>query len=91
MSMRDDPPVSEAQRRAMWAASEGKGNLGIPKSVGKEFANADPGGKLPEHKGDARADAVSRHLDSHGRDCADAMRDHPAMGRMRSPGRPGPG
>jgi len=45
-----DPPVSEAQRRAMFAAKSGKSNLGIPKSVGKEFAEADPGGKLPEKK-----------------------------------------
>ena len=34
----------------MWAASEGKSTLGIPKKVGKEFAEADPGGKLPETK-----------------------------------------
>ena len=31
------PAVSEKQRRAMWAAANGKSNLGIPKSVGKEF------------------------------------------------------
>jgi hypothetical protein len=45
-----DPPVSEAQRKAMFAAKAGNSTLGIPQSVGKEFANADPGGKLPEHK-----------------------------------------
>lgn len=45
-----DPPVSEAQRRAMFAAKAGRSNLGIPQSVGKEFAEADPGGKLPERK-----------------------------------------
>lgn len=32
-----DPPVSEKQRRAMWAAAEGRSTLGIPESVGKEF------------------------------------------------------
>lgn len=42
-----DPPTSEAQRRAMWAAASGHSNIGIPKSVGEKFANADPGGKLP--------------------------------------------
>jgi hypothetical protein len=42
-----DPPVSEAQRKAMFAAKAGNSTLGIPKSVGEEFANADPGGKLP--------------------------------------------
>ena len=45
-----DPPASEAQRRAMFAAAEGNSNLGIPKSVGAEFAAADPGGKLPARK-----------------------------------------
>lgn len=42
------PPVSEAQRRAMHAAAKGKSTLDIPKSVGKEFADSDKGGKLPE-------------------------------------------
>jgi hypothetical protein len=42
------PPKSEAQRRAMQAAAHGKSTLDIPKKVGKEFAAADPGGKLPE-------------------------------------------
>jgi hypothetical protein len=44
------PAVSEAQRKAMFAAAEGKSTLGIPKKVGKEFADADKGGKLPEKK-----------------------------------------
>jgi hypothetical protein len=44
------PPVSEQQRKAMFAAAEGKSTLGIPTSVGKEFADSDPGGKLPEKK-----------------------------------------
>lgn len=42
------PPKSEAQRRAMYAAAAGKSNIGIPKSVGKEFTAADAGGKLPQ-------------------------------------------
>ena len=42
------PPVSENQRRAMYAAKEGKSTLGIPKKVGAEFVKADKGGKLPE-------------------------------------------
>jgi hypothetical protein len=41
------PPVSQKQRAAMWAAASGKSTLGIPRKVGKEFAAADPGGKLP--------------------------------------------
>jgi hypothetical protein len=34
----------------MWAAASGHSTIGIPKKVGKEFAEADPGGKLPEKK-----------------------------------------
>jgi hypothetical protein len=44
------PPVSEAQRKAMFAAASGHSTLGIPKSVGKEFSEADKGGKLPKKK-----------------------------------------
>jgi len=36
-----DPPISEKQRRAMYAAAAGKSNLGIPKKVGKEFVGKD--------------------------------------------------
>ncbi len=36
-----DPPVSEKQRKAMYAAAEGKSNLGIPEKVGKEFVGKD--------------------------------------------------
>lgn len=46
-----DPPKSEAQRKAMGAAMSGHSTLGIPKSVGKEFIDADPGGKLPAKDG----------------------------------------
>lgn len=43
------PPVSEAQRRLMWAAASKKGGAGgVSQKVGKEFAKADPGGKLPK-------------------------------------------
>ena len=38
----------------MFAAAEGKSTLGIPEKVGKEFADADKGGKLPERKADRR-------------------------------------
>lgn len=44
------PPRSEAQRRAMQAAAHGKSTLGIPRKVGKEFTQADKGGKLPARK-----------------------------------------
>lgn len=43
-----DPPVSEAQRRAMYAAREGRSTLGIPKKVGEEFVGkAHDGTDLP--------------------------------------------
>lgn len=35
------PSVSRAQQKAMFAAANGHSTLGIPKSVGKDFANAD--------------------------------------------------
>jgi hypothetical protein len=47
-----DPVVSEAQRRAMYAAAQGKSRLGIPKSVGKEMIAKSHGVTgLPERKG----------------------------------------
>ena len=43
------PPRSEAQRRLMEAAAHTKGGVGgVSQAVGKEFAEADQGGKLPE-------------------------------------------
>lgn len=45
------PPVSEKQRRLMWAVSNSPAvakKTGIPQKVGKEFAQTDPGGKLPK-------------------------------------------
>lgn len=50
------PPVSEIQRRAMWASASGHSTSGIPQSVGKEFAEADPGGRLPERAKDLGAE-----------------------------------
>lgn len=44
------PSVSQAQRAAMFAAAAGKSTLGIPQKIGKEFADADEGGKLPARK-----------------------------------------
>lgn len=46
------PYVSEAQRKAMYAASEGRSTLGISSSVGKRFVKAGPASKhLPQHVG----------------------------------------
>ena len=53
------PPVSQAQRKAMWAAAEGKSTIGIPKKVGKEFAASDKPGKLPKRaKAKGKKDAA---------------------------------
>lgn len=54
------PAVSEAQRRAMGAAASGKSKLDIPKKVGKEFINKDPGGKLPEVKKDMSSPPMAK-------------------------------
>jgi len=46
------PPVSEKQRRFMRYAAANPKESGVPKSVSKEFNDADPGGKLPASKSD---------------------------------------
>ncbi len=46
------PPVSQAQRRLMYAAANKKGGAGgVSQSVAKDFVDADKPGKLPERKG----------------------------------------
>lgn len=45
------PPVSQAQRRLMYAAASKKGGAGgVAQSVAKEFVAADKPGKLPARK-----------------------------------------
>lgn len=45
------PPVSQAQRKLMYAAAAKKGGAGgVPQAVAKEFVAADKPGKLPEKK-----------------------------------------
>jgi hypothetical protein len=50
------PPVSEAQRRWAHANQDKPGKLG---KAAREFANSDPGGKLPERK--KRKSAAERY------------------------------
>lgn len=46
------PAKSKSQLRAMFAAAQGKSTLGIPKSVGKDFASATGSSSgLPEKLG----------------------------------------
>lgn len=44
------PSTSGPQHRAMEAAAHGASTLGIPKSVGKDFAQADKGKTFPSKK-----------------------------------------
>lgn len=49
------PPVSQAQRRWAWANKNKPGKEG---TAAKEFANADPGGALPERKKKSRGSVL---------------------------------
>jgi hypothetical protein len=52
------PPVSEQQRKLMWAAASKKGGVGgVSQAVGKEFAKADEPGKLPAHVEDGKPES----------------------------------
>ena len=55
------PPVSEKQRRAMYAAAEGHSTLGIPKKVGEEFVGKDSKLAMAIHSAihDAKHEPVS--------------------------------
>jgi hypothetical protein len=69
-----DPPVSEAQRRAMYAAREGRSTLGIPKEVGEHFvgrARDDEDDYDAEEEDDKLRAMLSRHIDE----------GHPGFGR----------
>ena len=57
------PAVSESQRRAMFAAAAGHSNFGIPSKVGAEFANSDPGGKLPARAKDMEQGKIQKLID----------------------------
>jgi hypothetical protein len=59
------PPVSENQRKAMYAAAEGKSTIGIPKSVGREYTKADHGGKLPKSAPSNKHHRDSGHSGAH--------------------------
>jgi hypothetical protein len=55
------PPVSEAQRRWAFANKDKPGQEG---EAAREFAKADPGGKLPETKDAKRKKALYDHPSS---------------------------
>jgi hypothetical protein len=54
------PYTSEQQKKAMYAAAEGKSNIGIPKKVGKEFVKAGPASKNLPNKVPKRASGRGR-------------------------------
>lgn len=75
------PPVSEKQRRAMFAAAEGNSTLGIPKKVGEEFV-----GVRKDENGENVLSAALRRAIADGLtelDIAKAIRDE----RLSSPQR----
>lgn len=51
------PPVSESQRRWAFANKDKAGEEG---KAAREFADADPGGKLPERAPKSRAEKLYR-------------------------------
>jgi hypothetical protein len=62
----------------MGAAKSGRSNLGIPQSVGKEFIEADPGGKLPattDQRGAISTDPIH----------AQALRSAPVSSQVLNP------
>ena len=61
------PVVSEAQRRAMYAAKSGHSTLGIPSKVGADFIAATPkGAKLPERKMASGGKVLKKKVVDHG-------------------------
>lgn len=56
------PPISQAQRRLMYAAASKKGGAGgVSQAVAKEFTEADKPGKLPEKK--SKRSKLYKHKD----------------------------
>lgn len=82
----EKPPVSEAQRRAMYAAARGESILGIPKSVGKEFAEADKGGKLPEKA--KKEESKNGHLGEYWKQPLNLPKRSSAQGAAKPPKAP---
>lgn len=89
MTIATDPPVSEAQRRAMFAAAAGHSTLGIPKKVGEEFVGKDAGGtdflRTLKHFGRAFLGWISEEESEgeHAGAATDAINDEPT-GRAAS-------
>lgn len=54
------PYTSKQQQKAMYAAAEGKSNIGIPKKIGKEFVKAGPSSKNLPNKVPKKASGRGR-------------------------------
>jgi len=79
------PSVSRAQQAAMHAAAAGKSTIGIPQSVGEEFAAADHArgsAKLPKRKSDFHT-AMAHHGVVRG---AGDHKRHPATSHYKGAG-----
>lgn len=77
------PIKSEAQRRLMHAAANKKGGVGgVSQKVGKEFAKADPGGKLPSKVKGYASGGLIETRQAEAEDWTDNI-----MGRVRRPER----
>jgi len=74
-----DESVSEPQHNAMEAAAHGNSTLGIPQSVGKEFAEADKGKPMPPAKDNLFMKKAMDWMKSKGMDTAEF---ESAMGGM---------
>jgi hypothetical protein len=79
------PSVSRAQQQAMHAAASGNSTLGIPQSVGEDFAAADHArgpAKLPARK---RSDFHTA-MQSHGFSKGDGVhKRHPSTDHYKAP------
>lgn len=78
------PSVSRAQQAAMHAAASGNSTIGIPQSVGEDFAAADHArgpAKLPARKSD-----FHQAMKSHGFSKGDGKnKRHPATQHYKAP------
>lgn len=83
------PDVSRAEQKAMHAAAEGRSTLGIPVSVGKEFAAADHARgptKLPEYAPKKKRSDFHAAMQAHGFSKGDGKnKRHPATQHYKAP------
>lgn len=77
------PSVSKPQHNAMEAAAHGKSTLGIPKSVGEDFAAADKGKKFA-HGGPVEHKQLAKQAKAHGAHAFGTAGSYDAGGQVGS-------